>query len=452
MLDIKYIRENKEKVKKASQEKGVNVNIDELIETDQKRRELQQKLDELKAARKKLAQSGEKGKPSEEQIQKGKELKAEIAESEEKFKQTEKKLVDLMAQVPMIPSKDTPIGEDDSGNVEIYREGDPTEFDFTPKDHIQLGYDLGLLDLERGVKVSGYRGYYLKNEGTMLQMAVMMYCLHKLIEKGFTPIIPPTLVKNFVLFGSGFFAGKQYNPDVDEIYKIANDEVLSDGSVKKEDKFLVGTAEPSLLAYYADEILDKKDLPIKFCGFSPCYRSEIGSYGKDTKGLYRIHEFMKVEQVVICEADDEKADKIHQEMVEISKELHRELKLPFRQLQICAGDMGKPKYRMYDLEAWMPSRESYGETGSASNCKDWQSRRLNVKYKDDDGKKKFTYMLNNTALASPRILIPILENYQQKDGSVIVPEVLRKYMPGEQKIISNKKQEVDHEKGTGSIL
>jgi seryl-tRNA synthetase len=438
MLDIKYIRENAEKIKEAAQNKGVGMDIDELIKVDDERKQLQQKLDELKAARKKLAQSGGEGRPSEDQIQKGKELKAEIAESEKKFKQIEESFWDLMAQVPMTPSEDTPIGEDDDGNIEIYREGEPTEFDFTPKDHIQLGYDLDLLDLERGVKASGYRGYYLKNEGTMLQMAVMMYCLHKLIEKGFTPIIPPTLVKNFVLFGSGFFAGRQYNPDVDEIYKIANNEVLSDGSVKKEDKFLVGTAEPSLLAYYADEVLDKEDLPIKFCGFSPCYRSEIGSYGKDTKGLYRIHEFMKVEQVVICEADDEKADKIHQEITEISKELHRELGLPFRQLQICTGDMGKPKYKMYDLEAWMPGREDYGETGSASNCKDWQSRRLNVKYKDDNEKKKFTYMLNNTALASPRILIPILENYQQKDGSVMVPEVLRKYMPSEQKIITNK--------------
>ncbi|MFW5888201.1 MAG: serine--tRNA ligase [Patescibacteria group bacterium] len=439
MLDIKYIRENSEKVKKAARDKGIDLDVEELLQVDKRRREMQQELDEVKRERKQLAQSSGGKAPSQEQIQKGKELKEKITELEEKHRQTEEKYLDLMARVPMVPSEDTPIGEDDAENVEIYREGEPTEFDFTPKDHIQLGKELDLFDLERGVKTAGYRGYYLKNEGAMLQMALMMYSLTKLIEKGFTPIIPPTLVKNFALFGSGFFAGRQYDPETDEIYKIANDEILPDGSVKKEDKFLVGTAEPSLLAYYAGETLEEKDLPIKFCGFSPCYRSEIGSYGKDTKGLYRIHEFMKVEQVAICRADEEEAGKLHQEMTEISKELHRELKLPFRQLQICTGDMGKPKYKMYDLEAWMPSRENYGETGSASNCKDWQSRRLNIKYKDGQGDNKFTYMLNNTALASPRILIPILENNQQKDGSVLIPEVLQKFMPGEQKIISNKK-------------
>lgn len=438
MLDIKYIRENAEKVKEAVQNKGIEVDIDELIKVDDERKKLQQKLDELKGQRKEVARSQNGEKPSEDQIQKGKELKEEIARLEEEFKQTEEKYWDLMAQVPMIPSEDTPIGEDDEENVEVYREGEPTQFNFTPKDHIQLGQDLDLFDLERGVKTSGYRGYYLKNEGATLQMAVMMHALTKLIEKGFTPIIPPTLVKNFALYGSGFFAGRQYDPNVDEIYKIANDEVLSDGSVKKEDKFLVGTAEPSLLAYYAGEVLEEKGLPIKMCGFSQCYRSEIGSYGKDTKGLYRIHEFMKVEQVVISPADEEQAEKLHQEIMDVAKELHRDLDLPFRQIQICTGDMGKPKYKMYDMEAWMPSREGYGETGSASNCKDWQSRRLNVKYKDQEDKKQFTYMLNNTALASPRILIPILENHQQSDGTVVIPEALRKYFPGEQSVISPK--------------
>jgi seryl-tRNA synthetase len=436
MLDIKYIRENTETVKKAIQNKGVKVDVDELITIDDKRKQLQVELDELRSQRKKNSQTDQGGKPSEEQIKKGKELKEKILKLEEENKEIEDQYWTLMAKVPMIPSDDTPIGKDDSENVEIYKEGEPTNFDFTPKDHIQLGEELNLLDLERGVKTSGYRGYYLKNEGAMMQMAIMMHALNKLVNKGFTPVIPPTLVKNFALFGSGFFAGKQYDPNIDEVYKIANDEVLSDGSVKKEDKFLVGTAEPSLLAYYAGEILEEKDLPIKLCGFSPCYRSEIGSYGKDTRGIYRIHEFMKVEQVVISKANEEEADKLHQEMTEISKELHRDLELPFRQLQICTGDMGAPKYRMYDLEAWMPSREGYGETGSSSNCKDWQSRRLNIKYKDAEGNKKFVYLLNNTALASPRILIPLWENHQQKDGSIKIPEVLRRYLPGEQGIIS----------------
>lgn len=436
MLDIKFIRENKDKVKEAVKNKGGEVDIDKLIDLGDKRNQLQADIDQLRSQRKKNSQTKEEGGPSADQIQKGKELKEEIAKLEEEHKKLEEEYWDLMTQVPMIPSEDTPIGKDDSDNIETYREGEIPDFDFKIKDHIQLGKDLDLLDLERGVKTAGYRGYYLKNEGAMMQLAIMMHALNKLVSKGFTPIIPPTLVKNFALFGSGFFAGRQYNPQIDEIYKIANDEVLPDGSVKKEDKFLVGTAEPSLLAYYAGELLEEKDLPIKLCGFSPCYRSEIGSYGKDTRGIYRIHEFMKVEQVVISKAEEGETDKLHQEMTEISKELHRDLELPFRQLQICTGDMGAPKYRMYDLEAWMPSRDSYGETGSSSNCKDWQSRRLNIKYKDAEGNKKFVHLLNNTALASPRILIPLWENHQQQDGSIKIPEVLRKYLPGEKGVIS----------------
>jgi seryl-tRNA synthetase len=238
------------------------------------------------------------------------------------------------------------------------------------------------------------------------------------------------LVKEFVLFGSGYFSGREYNPEKDEIYKIANDEIEADGNKNKEDKFLIGTAEPSLLAYYSGEILEEKDLPMKLCGFSQCYRSEIGSYGKDTRGMYRVHEFMKVEMVGLSPANIETAEKMHQEMVSISEELHRDLKLPYRKLQICTGDMSAGKYKMYDLEAWIPSRNGYGETGSASNFLDWQSRRLNVRYKDAGGNKKFVYMLNNTALASARTLIAILENNQQADGSIIIPEVLRKWMPG----------------------
>lgn len=436
MLDIKYIRDNADKIKEAAQNKNIEVDIDRLIQLDQDKRGLQGELDELKAERKKVAQEGQGEKPSQEQIQKGKDLKQKIQDKEEEYKKIEQEWETLMAQVPTIPSSDTPVGKDDEENVEVERWGEPTSFDFEPKDHIQLGKDLDLLDLDRGVKVSGYRGYYLKNEAAVLQMGIMMHALTKLMGKGFIPVIPPTLVKAFPLFGSGFFAGKQYNPDVDEIYKIANDEVLSDGSVQKEDKFLVGTAEPSLLAYYAGEVLEEKDLPVKFCGFSPCYRSEIGSYGKDTKGIYRIHEFMKVEQVVISPADIEQAEKYHQEIMEVSSELHQELGLPYRWVQICTGDMGAPKYKMFDIEAWMPSRNDFGETGSASNCLDWQARRLNVKYKDAEDNKKHTYMLNNTAMASPRILIPILENYQQQDGSIEIPEVLRKYFPQQQDRIS----------------
>jgi len=438
MLDIKFIRENKEKIKTAVKNKNINLDVNKLLEIDEERRGADTKIDEIRARRNKLANELKKGKPSGEQIAQGKKYKEQIAELELKLIKINELYLELMAKVPNIPSDDTPIGRDEKENVEIYKWGEPTKFNFTPKSHIELAEDLNLIDFKRGAKVAGYRGYYLKNEAVPLVMGFLMYAMEKLITKGFVPVIPPTLIKEFPLFGSGYFAGKKYNSDTDEIYKIANDEKLSDGSLKKEDRFLIGTAEPSLLAYYADEVLDIKDLPIKFVGFSQCYRSEIGSYGKDTKGIYRVHEFMKIEQVIICPAEVELSDKLHKEMIELSKELLKDLGLPFRQIQICTGDMSAGKYKMFDLEAWIPSRDSYGETHSASNFLDWQSRRLNVKYKDENGVNKFTYMLNNTALPTPRILIAILENYQKADGSIEIPKVLRKYMPGKIKVIKRK--------------
>jgi seryl-tRNA synthetase len=268
-----------------------------------------------------------------------------------------------------------------------------------------------------------------------------MYALNKMISKGYSPMLVPTLVKEFSLFGSGYFKGLEYNSEIDEIYQVASCDKDATGKASKEKKFLVGTAEPSLLAYYSGEVLREEDLPMRLCGYSQCYRSEIGSYGKDTKGLYRVHEFMKVEQVVLSKADVEESDKLQQEMVAISKEMHEELGLPYHQLKICTGDMSAGKYKMFDIEAWMPSRNAYGETGSASNFLDWQARRLNVKYVDKNGEKKYVYMLNNTALPSPRIFIAILENYQQADGSVKIPEILKKYMPEGIEIIAKNDQQ-----------
>ncbi len=438
MLDIKYIRDNAEKIKEAAKNKNINIDIDQLLEIDSKRREAQTKIDELRAKRNELAQAAKGGRPTEEQIAEGKKVKEEISNIEEGYKKIEEDYLALMVKVPTIPSDDTPVGKDESGNIEAEKWGEPTKFNFTPKSHIEIAKDLDLLDFERGVKVAGYRGYYVKNEAASLQMALMMYALERLIAKGFTPMIPPTLIREFALFGSGYFSGKQFDSDVDEIYKIENVNKDAEGKAVKENKFLVGTAEPSLLAYYSGEVLDESQLPLKLCGFSPCYRSEIGSYGKDTKGLYRVHEFMKVEQVCMTKNNIEDSNKMHLEMVEISKELHEELNIPYRVLSICTGDMSAGKYKMFDLEAWMPSREGYGETGSASNFVDWQSRRLNVKYKDGDGSKNFVHMINNTAIPSPRFIIAILENYQQEDGSVVVPEPLRKYMPGNMEIIRKK--------------
>jgi seryl-tRNA synthetase len=432
MLDIKYIRENTEDIKKAIKNKNIDLDLDKLLEIDEKRVKALQYIEELNGEKNKLNDLMKMSKDKSEKdqlIEQGKAVKEKMTVAEPEYKELKNKFEELMIKVPVIPSADTPVGKGEEENVEVYKWGEIPKFDFQPKTHLELAKDLDIVDFERGAKVAGYRGYYLKNEGTLLVMAMMMFALDKMVKYGYKPLIPPTIVKNFVLFGSGYFAGTEYNSETDNIYQVATRDKDSEGKEAKDKKFLIGTAEPSLLAYYSGEVLDEKDLPIKFCGFSPCYRSEIGSYGKDTSGLYRVHEFMKVEQVVFSKADIEESTAIQEEMVAISEELHKDLKLPYRKLQICTGDMPAGKYRAFDLEAWMPGMNRWGETGSASNFLDWQARRLNVKYKTTDGEKKFAYLLNNTALPSVRPLIAILENYQQSDGSVVIPEVLRKWMP-----------------------
>jgi seryl-tRNA synthetase len=426
MLDIKFIRENADLLKDVSAKKNLDpMVIDELLEVDAKRRELMATSETLRAEQKKT-QDREVGTM----------LKGQFKEQEEKLRPLEKKFNELMARVPNIISPDVPVGKSEDENKEVFSWGEPKKFDFTPKDHMELGKSLDILDFEKGTKVGGFRGYYLKNDGVLLVMGIMMYAVSKMVEKGFKPMIPPTLVKEFALFGTGYFKGAEYDPEVDEIYQIATNDAPVDGrdddqnneKTNQEKKFLVGTSEPSLLAYYSDELLKEDQLPIKHAGYSQCYRSEIGSYGRDVKGMYRVHEFMKVEQVVLAPADIEQANKLQDEMVAISGEMHEELGLPYRRLLICTGDLGAGKYRQFDTEAWLPGMNRWAETGSASNFLDWQSRRLNVKYTDKNGDKKHVYMLNNTALPSPRVFIAILENYQTKEGKVIVPEVLRKYV------------------------
>lgn len=431
MLDIQYIRDHKDEVAKAAEAKHIALDVNELLVVDKERVRLLQELEELYSLKNDINDLIAKATPEEraEILAKGKEIKQKIEVLEPEFGRVKKAFDGLMAQVPMVPSLDTPLGSSDSDNVEVLVHGEKRAFAFTPKNHIELGKSLDILDFERGTKVGGYRGYYLKNEGALLVMGLMMYAVQKLVSKGYQPMIPPTLVKGFALFGSGYFKGVEYDATIDEVYQVATGDKEASGELSRDKKFLVGTAEPSLLSYYSNETLDGATLPLKLAGFSPCYRSEIGSYGKDTKGLYRVHEFFKVEQVVIAPADIEEANVIQDEMIGISREMHEELGLPYRLLKICTGDMSAGKYRAFDIEAWMPGLERFGETGSASNFLDWQSRRLNVKYTDaKTSEKKFVYMLNNTALPSPRILIAILENFQQEDGSVIVPEVLRPYV------------------------
>ena len=415
MLDIKFIRENQEAVKKAVGDKGVDLDLGKLLALDEQRRKLTTEIDELRRQRRAIAQSRD--------IEQGKAVKQKLSALENQLTETEKSFGELMFSVPNIPSPETPVGSDATANKEIYKWGQVPKFDFEPKSHMELGKSLDLIDFERGAKVSGFRGYFLKNEGVLLQLGVLFYALTKVISRGFAPMMPPALVREFALIGSGHLPfGKE------EIYQIGNPHSLAEqdrGS--KEKMFLAGTSEPSLLAYYADEVLDEKDLPIKFCGISPCFRSEVGSYGKDAKGVYRVHEFMKVEQVVLCKNDIEETKKWLVELESISKGILEDLHLPYRVIINSTGDQGAGKYEMHDIETWMPSRKAYGETHSNSALTDWQSRRLNIRYRDRQGKLHLVHTLNNTAIASPRILIAILENYQRKDGSVEIPEVLRKY-------------------------
>lgn len=438
MIDIKLVRENPDAYKKAASQKNIKVDIDRLVLLDDEIRAAKAKIEALRTERNAIAAQAKSGKPTPEAIARGKELKDALAAAEAAVAPLEKDFLALMVKMPTIPSPDTPVGTDDSQNVEALKWGTPREFGFKPLTHDQIAEKCDLIDFEKGNKTAGFRGYYLKNEGARLVMALMMFAVDKMAKKGYTVMIPPTLVRAHALFGSGYFKGAEYDPEIDEVYQIASSDKEKDGTSSKERKFLVGTAEPSLLAYFADETLQESQLPVRVSGFSSCYRSEIGSYSKDVKGLYRVHEFFKVEQVVLCKADHAEADKLQQEMVGISREIHEDLGLPYRLLSICTGDMSAGKYRAFDIEAWMPGLGRYGETGSASNFVDWQARRLNARYVAADGSKKHVFMLNNTALPSPRPLIAILENGQNADGSVTIPAVLRPYMNGQEKILPRK--------------
>ena len=448
MLDIKFIRDNADKIKEAVKNKRIDLSIDELLDLDAKRRNLMTEMESLQAAKNQVSKEISTLSEEEKKVKflEMKEVDLKTDGLKAQLKTVLEEYEHLMYLVPNLPSPETPVGADATANVpwrywnqtigiiDPTKDSDkvkdiPPKFDFEIKDHIALGKDLDLIDTEAGVKTSGFRGYYLKNEAVLMQYGLIWLALKKMQEKGFTLMIPPIMDKEFAFYGSGHFpAGKA------DQYQALTDEDKEKGV--SEPIYLAGTSEPALLAYYADKTLNEKDLPIKVCGVSPCFRGEIGSYGKDTKGLYRVHEFIKVEQVVLCKADIIESDKWLEDMREIAESMLQDLKLPYRVLNISTGDMGAGKYKMYDIETWMPSRKDFGETHSDSNLTDWQARRLNIKYKTAEGKTKHVYTLNNTVIASPRILIAILENYQQKDGSVVVPEALKPYVGKD--VIKNK--------------
>src|SRR3989338_1741042 len=329
----------------------------------------------------------------------------------EELRIIEEEYTQLLLLVPNIPDLSVPDGNSDADNQEVRTYGEKPHFTFEPRDHITLLQELDLADFERGAKVSGFRGYFLKGDAAMLSLALWQFAFEALEKKGFTVHMAPALVRGATLVGTGWLPqGK------DEVYKVGNDLYLS------------GTAEVSMMGMFEDEIFEAKDLPMTVAGFSSCFRSEAGSYGKDTKGLYRVHEFMKVEQVVLCQADHEESVKWHEELTKNAEEMLQQLDLPYRVVVNCGADLGLGQVKKYDIETWIPSQQKYGETHSSSYFHDFQTRRLNIRYRDAEGKLKFAHSLNNTMIATPRILISLLENYQQEDGSVVVPEVLRKWV------------------------
>jgi seryl-tRNA synthetase len=407
MLDIKFIRENQDLIKEAAIKKGVDIDVDRLLFLDEKRRKLIYESESLKA----LQNKSSKGPQSLENINDLKVIKEKIKKLDEELVIVDKEYNELMLLVPNIPDASVPIGKTDADNKEIRKWGKKPEFKYKPKSYIELMESLNLLDLERGSKVSGFRGYFLKNEAVNLSFALWQFTLEYLIKKGFTPLIAPAIARGLNFTGTGWLPqGK------DEVYKVGDDE------------YLVGTAEVSVMGYHYGEILKEEELPKKYIAFSPCYRSEAGSYGKDTKGILRVHEFYKLEQIILCKADYKESLKWHEEITKNAEQLVKALKLPYRVVLNCTGDLGLGQVKKYDIETWLPSQKKYRETHSSSYFNDFQTRRLNIRYKDKSGKINFAYSLNNTALATPRILANILENYQTEKGTVKIPKVLHKYM------------------------
>jgi seryl-tRNA synthetase len=429
MVDLKDLRDNPEKYRLGAELKNVRIDVETILRLDEQARTAQGDYERLKSeqneASKLISQTRDASEKAGRIARVG-ELKAQVKAADDKWRQAIAELEPLLLQIPQPPDPEVPIGKDASENVVLYRWGQPRKFDFKPKSHIEIGEALGIVDFEAGVKLSGARSYFLKGAGAEMHWAVLRLAMDLMVnEKAFTPLTVPVLVREVAMLGTGFFpAGKE------QTYHVAEDEL-----------YLTGTGEVGLTAVHMGHTLDEKELPKKYTTISTCFRREAGTYGKDTAGLYRVHQFDKCEQVVICKNDVDESKRWHQEMLSYSEEVLKRLNLPYRVIQCCTGDLGVKNASMMDVETWMPSRvnskdpdSGYGETHSASRLYEFQARRLNLRYKGSDGKLRFCHTLNNTVAASPRILVPILENYQNADGSVTVPEVLRPYMNGRDRI------------------
>ena len=413
MLDIKFIRENPELIKEAARKKHIDFNVDDLLVADVKRIEKLSLVEALRAEQNVVSDKIPNATAEERQtlIEKMKLLKDDLKKHEDELKEVMNEWHLLMLKVPNVPDISVPEGDSDAGNMEVRDWGDKPNFNFTVKDHIELCELNDLADFERGTKVAGFRGYFLKNEAAQIEMALWQLFNDQLIAKGFTPMIVPSLVTKNTLVGTGYLPGGE-----DDLYRTQDDE------------YLAGTGEVATMSYYSNEILDQAQFPIRLAAFSPCFRREAGSHSKDTKGLIRVHEFFKLEQIVLCEASHIETVKFHEEITANVEELLQALELPYHVVVNCGGDLGQGQVKKYDIEVWMPSQNTYRETHSASYFHDFQTRRLNIRYRDSEGKLRFAHSLNNTAVATPRILACIFENNQQSDGSIKIPAVLQKYL------------------------
>jgi len=416
MLDIRYIRENADTVKAGARKKRIKIDIDRLLAVDEERRNLLQETENLRAEKNTASQeiASLAGESKQAAIARMKSVSGQIKQLDTKLGEVVAEFDSLMLRVPNPPDDDVPEGKDDTENMEIRRHGEIPVFDFEPRDHVELGELLDIIDIPRGVKLAGSRSYILKGDGALLEYAVLMFALDRMVKLGFTPMIVPHLVKDIAMIGTAYFPGGE-----EQAYACERDQL-----------YLIGTSEVPVTSYHYDEILTEAEMPKHYCGISPCYRREAGTYGRDTKGLYRIHQFQKIEQVIICKNDNEESAREHEFITANSENLVEELGLSYRTVLVCGGDLGQPQKKKYDIECWMPSRNGYGETHSSSKFYDFQARRLKLRYRDKSGDIQFCHTLNNTFVATPRILISILECNQRRDGSVVIPEALRPYMGG----------------------
>lgn len=415
MLDIKFIREHKDLVKEGARKKHMDVDVDRLIEVDDKRRELLSSIEEKRAEQNTASQNiaGEQDEQKRnEMITRMKTLKEELQKEEEQMQEIMQEWQQLMVQVPNIPDVSVPEGESDEENQELRRVGEPPQFSFAPKSHIELMREHDMADFERGSKVAGFRGYFLKNAATRLIFAIWQMTYDQFMQKGeFVPMLAPSLIRREPFLGTGYLPQSE-----EDLYKT------------QDDLYLAGTAEVPIMGYYMDERLERTDLPKKMFAFSPCFRREAGSYGKDTKGLMRLHEFFKFEQVILCEASHETSVQHHEEIERNVEEMMEMLELPYRVVTNCGGDLGLGQVKKYDVELWIPSEGQYREISSASYFHDFQTRRLNIKYRDKDNTLRYAHSLNSTAMPTPRVLISLLENNQREDGSIAVPKALQPYI------------------------